>query len=114
MTALEQCLTLKRYSWRTVKGYKNCFRQFIWYYNDIKPSQITRKQIDDYILGLIKEKHITESYQNQILSAIKMFYTEVVKQEHKVQGLLRPKRPEKLPYVLTEEEVTRLLKAVDN
>lgn len=114
VTALEQCLTLKRYSWRTVKGYKNCFRQFIWHYNEVKPSQITRKQIDDYVAGLIREKRITESYQNQILSAIKMFYAEVVHQEDKVQGLLRPRRPDKLPQVFTEDEVTRLLKSVDN
>ena len=114
VTALEQCLTLKRYSWRTVKAYKNCFRQFIRHYDEIKPSQLTRKHIDDYILGLIREKKISESHQSQILSAIKMFYASVVQQEHKVQGLFLPKRPEKLPHVLTEEEVTRLLKAVDN
>lgn len=114
VTALEQCLTLKRYSWRTVKAYKNCFRQFIRHYDEIKPSQLTRKHIDDYILGLIREKKISESHQSQILSAIKMFYASVVQQEHKVQGLFLPKRPEKLPHVLTEEEVARLLKAVDN
>lgn len=112
--ALEQCLTLKRYSWRTVKAYKNCFRQFIRHYDDIKPSQLTRKHIDDYVSGLIRNKRISESHQSQILSAIKMFYAEVVQQAYKVQGLFHPKRPEKLPHVLTEEEVTRLLKAVDN
>ncbi|MBV6441585.1 MAG: hypothetical protein EPGJADBJ_03271 [Saprospiraceae bacterium] len=40
VTALEQVLLLKRYSWRTIKNYKNCFRQFIRHYDDIKPSQI--------------------------------------------------------------------------
>ncbi|MBK6932418.1 MAG: site-specific integrase [Saprospirales bacterium] len=114
VTALEQCLMLKRYSWRTVKAYKNCFQQFIRHYDHIKPSQLTRKQIDDYVAGLIREKHISESHQNQILSAIKMFYTEVVEQEHKVQGLFRPKRSQKLPQVLTEGEVTRLLQATQN
>jgi hypothetical protein len=74
VTALEQYLMLKRYSWRTIMVYKNCFRQFIWHYDDFKPSQLTRKQIDAYVAGLIKEKVISESHQNQILSAIKMFY----------------------------------------
>jgi site-specific recombinase XerD len=114
VTALEQCLTLKRYSWRTVKTYKNCFRQFIRYYDDIKPSQLTRKQIDDYILYMIREKRLSESHQNQILSAIKMFYGEVLGQESKVQNLLRPKKAQKLPHVLTEEEVSRLLRSADN
>ena len=114
VTALEECLTLKRYSWRTVKTYKNCFRQFIRYYDDIKPSQLTRKHIDDYILYLIREKRLSESHQNQILSAIKVFYGEVLRQESKVQNLLRPKKAQKLPHVLTEEEVSRLLRSADN
>lgn len=112
--ALEQVLLLKRYSWRAINSYKNCFRQYIRHYDEIKPSQITRAQIDDYIAGLIKTKNISESHQNQILSAIKMFYAEVLNQEEKVRYLVRPKKAQKLPHVLTENEVTRLLKATDN
>ncbi len=114
VTALEQVLLLKRYSWRTIKSYKNCFRRFIRYYDDIKPRQLTRAQIDAYIVHLIKTKNITESHQNQILSAIKMFYAETVEQEEKVRYLIRPKKSMKIPHVLTEAEVIRLLKAVDN
>lgn len=114
VVALEQCLLLARYSHRTIKGYKHCFREFIRFYDAIKPTQITRPQIDQYIVYLITKHRISESYQNQYLSAIKFFYVNVAKQEEKVENLLRPKRPEKLPHVLTEEEVVRLLKAVDN
>lgn len=111
---MEQILLLKRYSWRTVKAYKNCFRGFLNYYDAQPPSTRSRAQIDAYIVHLIKTKQITESHQNQILSAIKVFYTEVVHQEEKVRGLIRPRRPEKLPHVLTEEEVVRLLKCTTN
>ncbi|MFZ4428489.1 MAG: tyrosine-type recombinase/integrase [Saprospiraceae bacterium] len=114
VTALEQVLMLKRYSFRTIKTYKYSFRQFIRYYDEIKPSQISRKQIDDYVAWLIRERHISESYQDQILSAVKLFYTEVIDQAEKVERLLRPKRPEKIPQVLTDSEVSRLLRAVDN
>jgi integrase/recombinase XerD len=114
VTALEQMLTLKRYSWRTIKSYKNSFRQFIMHYNDIKPSQITRKQINSYILKLIQERHITESYQNQIACSIKIFYCEVLNQAEKVEGLVQAKKPQKIPQVLTESEVTRLLRSVEN
>jgi site-specific recombinase XerD len=114
VTALEEVLLLKRYSWRTIKAYKNCFRQFIRHYDDIKPSKITRPQINTFIAHLIKTKNISESHQNQILSAIKMFYAEVVGQEEKVRDILRPKKAQKLPHVLTEEEVSRLLRATEN
>ncbi len=114
VTALEQVLLLKRYSWRTIKSYKNCFRQFIRHYDNIKPSQITRQQINDYLTSLIRERHISASHQSQIMSAIKMFYAAVVNQEEKVRNLFQPKPPKKLPQVFLEEEVTALLRAVDN
>ena len=114
VTALEQVLLLKRYSWRTVKTYKSCFRQFIRFYNDVEPQNITRNQIDGYVLHMIKTRQIAESHQNQILSSIKMYYTECAGQSEKVRALIQPKRANKLPHVLTEEEVSRLLRSVDN
>lgn len=114
VTALEQCLMLKRYSRRTIKSYKNALHSFIRYYDDTKPSQLTRKQINAYIHHLIQQRNITESYQNQICCAIKMFYAEVAQQPEKVEGLVQAKKPQKIPQVLTEGEVSRLLKALDN
>jgi len=114
VAALEQCLLLKRYSWRTVKSYKNCFRHFIKHYDDIKPSHITRQQINEYLTLLVRDRHVSVSYQSQMMSAIKMFYGSVIDQGSKVEGLFQPKKPQRLPKVLTEEEVSALLKAVDN
>lgn len=112
--ALEQCLLLKRYSWRTVKAYKHSLRQFLRHFEEVEPGQITRQQIDNYVAGLIRERNISESTQNQILSALKMYYAEVAGQEEKVRDLIRPKKPRRLPQVLSEDEVTRLLKATGN
>ncbi len=114
VTKLEEVLTLKRYSWSTIKGYKNMFRQFILHYDTIRPRLITREQIDKYLLYCIKERNISESYQDTIISAIKMFYNEVAEQPEKVEKLYRPKKAQKLPQVLSEDEVVRLLKAVQN
>jgi integrase/recombinase XerD len=114
IVAFEQALTLKRYSFRTIKTYKNLLRQLFIYYDDIKPSLITRSQIDSYVAKCIKENNISESYQNSLLSAIKFFYVNVVNQESKVEKLFRPKLPQKLPQVLTELEVTRFLKSIEN
>jgi integrase/recombinase XerD len=114
VTALEETLMLLRYSVKTRKGYTNCFRNFALHYDGIKPSQLTRQQINAYILHKIKTDSISESYQSQILSAIKMFYAEVVKQPEKVEGLLQPKKAQKLPKYLTESEIVRLFEACDN
>jgi integrase/recombinase XerD len=112
--ALDQAIMLKRYSWRTQKAYRNNFLAFIRYYDDIKPSQITRKQILDYLAYLVRDKQVSVSHQSQVLSAIKMFYAEVVYQPEKIEHLYTPKKPQKLPKVMIEEEVVALLNAVDN
>lgn len=114
IVALEECLMLKRYSHRTVKSYRSALRQFFKFYDDIKPRQIERKQIDAFILFLIREKKVSESYQSVMLSAITMFYSEVAGQPDKVAKMLWPKKQEKLPKVFTENEVTRLLHSIEN
>ncbi len=114
VTALEQVLLLKRYSQNTIKTYLKAFRQFILFYDDQKPSSLGRADIDSFIVHQIKTKNISESHQNQILSAIKMFYEAVLGQREKVRDLIRPKTPLKLPHVLTESEVERLFRALGN
>jgi len=52
---------------------------------------------------LIKERNISVSHQGQVMSAVKMFYASVIEQEDKIKGLFQPKRPQRLPKVLTEE-----------
>lgn len=101
VTALKQFMMLKNYSHRTIKSYINCFRSFIRHYDDIKPSQITTKQMTAYLSHMLNDNGISRSYQSQILSALKMFYTSVVHQPEKVEGLFYPRRAEKLPNVLT-------------
>jgi integrase/recombinase XerD len=112
--ALEQKMVINRYSHRTIKSYKSAFRTFIMHYNDLKPSQLTRHQIDAFIHTLIKDKQISEGYQSTIQCAIKYFYTEVIPQTEKVEKLVHMRKSEKLPNVLSEEEVVRLLRSVDN
>lgn len=111
---LEEAMMIKRYSYRTVKTYKSCFRIFIKYYDEEKPSQLTRKQIDAFLLYLAREKKVTESHQNVYECAIKLFYCAVLGQEEKVKGLVSIHKNRKLPQVMTENEVTRLINACEN
>ncbi len=114
VTKLEEVLILKRYSWRTIKSYKSVFRAFILYYDQFRPREITTQQINAYLLMCIREKQISESHQSNIISAIKMFYQAAANQPEKVENLFRPKKVNKLPNVLSEHEIIRLLKASDN
>jgi integrase/recombinase XerD len=112
--AFEEKMMINRYSWRTIKGYKSCLRNFLWFYNEKRPSEIMRSEIDAFLLHLIKTKNISESHQNQYSCAIKLFYVELCKQEEKVKGLVKIRKEDKLPKVLMESEVEALFAACDN
>ncbi len=111
---LEQQLRLKRYSSHTVKSYKNHFKAFLWYYNETSPEELDIEHIRQYLLTSINEKNISESTQNGMINAIKFYYEQILGREKMYFNNLRPKKPQKLPNVLSEAEVARLINSLDN
>ena len=114
LTALEEKLMLKRYSFATIKVYKSHFSAFLLQYNQIEPKDISEQQIIQYILQQIEERSISESTQNGIINAIKFYYETVLGNPRKVYKIPRPKKTKQLPKVLSEQEVVKLINAVDN
>ncbi len=116
MVQLEERLLLKRYSWMTVKSYKSGFRQFLVYEanRDFAPQDLTEDHVKGFMLYQIREHHISESYQNQMINAIKFYFEKVLGRSRMKYDLDRPKKPKKLPQVLSEGEVSRLLDHVQN
>lgn len=113
ITAIEEKLLLERKSWRTIKTYRNLLMGLFLAYPKVKPSQISRQQIEQYLLKKIKENNIAISTQNQMINAFKAFYERLLNQSGKVV-IQRPVKQKKLPNVFSKDEVTRLLKGVTN
>lgn len=107
-------LLLLNYSINTRKNYRSDFLRFLKFYEGFNPSEITGEQIRQYMLHGIKEEEISASASNGRINAIKFYYEKVLKQERRVYDLPRPKKPTKLPNILSEDEVYRLLGALDN
>jgi len=110
---LTEQLMLNRYSHRTVKAYRHCFRQFLMYFATQDPAEIKKPEIRQYLLTQLKARNWSESTQNQALNAIKFYYEKVLGQDKQLYDL-RPRRPEQLPEILSEEEVKRLMSSVKN
>lgn len=110
---LVEQLMLSRYSHRTVKTYRSFFRQFLAYFPQKLPDEIQKEDIKHYLIHQINKKKWGESTQNQAINSIKFYYEKVLKQPREIYSF-RPKKPFKLPEVLSEQEVVALLKAVTN
>lgn len=110
---LETRLRLKRYTHQTVKTYLSCFRTFLQALDGKNPNLVTDEEIEAYLLQKINLHNWSESTQNQHINALKFYYEKILEQPKKVFDL-RPRKPQKLPEVLSKEEVVALIKATNN
>jgi integrase/recombinase XerD len=98
-----------RYSDATVRNYNSQFRKFLDQLNPQKNEDITRESVKAYFHNLIKEEKISGSTQNVVINALK-FYLEKIRGEDPSDYYTDRPRPEKkLPVVLSQEEVRKLL-----
>jgi len=107
-------LKVLNYSYHTLRAYKALFIDYINFYPDIAPDELTKQHINDYIVYLVRERNVTVSYQNQAINAIKFYYEKVLGRERDTYYIERPEKPFTLPEVLSEEEVGNIFKNVDN
>ena len=109
-----ETLKLKNYSEPTIKTYRLHFQRFLKYYQKTKLEDLTHEQIRKYLLYLVEEKKYSTSAQNQAINSIKFYYEKVLGKPVEKYYVPRPRKEKKLPQVLSEEEVTRILKQIKN
>lgn len=109
---MEEQLRLKGYSFKTRATYIKHIKRFISF-TDQKLDLVTEEDIRKYILFLIDEQN-SHSYVNQAISAIKFLCNETLKKDQMIESIPRPKKENKLPNVLSFEEVNKILGALEN
>jgi integrase/recombinase XerD len=107
-------LQQKRYSENTIKTYIHYFMEFIAYFDQRGIENLTKEDINQYLLKLIKERNISSSQQNQRINAIKFYYEKVIGRNREYYEIERPRREHKLPDVLSKKEVGAMIRATEN
>lgn len=107
-------LSSKRYSPNTIKTYSDALRSFLIYNRENDISELTNADVLDYNNDYILKNKLSASYQNQVTSAIKLYFRTVRTTKIEVDKIDRPKKPKTLPNVLSKEEVKNILEAHAN
>lgn len=85
-------------------------KRFILFHEKRHPNELREAEITQFLTYLAVEKRVAPSTQNQALSAILFLYKEVIHQDLQwLDGIVRAKRPKRLPTVLRRNEVGSLL-----
>ena len=107
-------IRVKHYSLRTEDAYLHWIRRFIHFHGVKHPREMGGAEVEAFLSHLATEGRVAASTQNQALSALLFLYREVLAVELPwLDGVVRAKRPQRLPVVLTETEVSALLARLD-
>jgi integron integrase len=111
---VREAIRARNYSRRTGKTYWYWIRHFIFFHGKRHPSDMGAAEVSAFLSWLATERDVAAATQNQALHALLFLYKQVLGMELPwLGGVVRAKRPARLPTVLTEEEVVRMLAGMD-
>jgi len=104
-------LQRRNYSQATTRSYILAVKQFAEYFG-LSPEKLGAEEIRRYQLYLLNEKKLTPGTVGIRMSALRFLYKKTLKRRDLAfDDLVYPKKPKKLPVVLSPEEVARLIEA---
>jgi integrase/recombinase XerD len=107
-------LEANRYPESTVKTYTSMMLRFLRFVSPREASECTSDDliriVDEYIIP----NGLSYSFQNQMISSIKKFYTNIYRSAMDSGNIARPRRQHRLPKVLSKEDVRQILTVLTN
>ena len=107
----KQELRLRNYSFKTIKAYLGCLKEY-FNFQKINLEKIDEEKIKEFLLNK-QSKNYSSQTINLYLNAIKFFYREVLKTPQKI-NLKFAKRSNKLPVVLSRQEIQEVISSIKN
>jgi integron integrase len=99
---------------RTEQAYVAWVRRFILFNGKRHPAQMGEAEVEVFLTHLATQGKVAASTQNQALAALLFLYREVLGRELPwMEDIRRAKRPERLPLVLSRDEVGLILGAMN-
>ena len=103
-------IRIRHYSIRTEKAYVDWVKRFILFHGKRHPRDLNEKDVAAFLSHLAVDLHVSPATQNQALNALVFLYRAVIERPlAEVPGIVRAKRERKIPTVLSQDEVGRLL-----
>ena len=117
MKLLEQLrneIRVRHYCIRTEHTYADWVVRYVKFHKLRHPAEMAAPEINRFLTHLAVEGNVTASTQNQALCSLLFLYRHVL---HRDPGdfsdVVRAKRPQKLPVILSPAEVQRIMERLD-
>lgn len=104
----------KRYSPSTIKTYTETTGVFLRYFREKTMQEINHLDFIEFNNNYILKKNLSNSYQNQVVNALKLFFQIIDNKKVVIELIHRPRSEKKLPNVLSKDEVKAILETPKN
>ena len=115
---MRQALRIKHYSYRTERSYMEWSERFIHYLSNVRKKDVRAGGLDsadvrDFLSYLALKRRVSASTQNQAFNALLFLFRDILKTElGDLSKTVRAKRGQRLPVILTPEEVREMFEHV--
>lgn len=111
---VREAIRVRHYSVRTERVYVHWIKRYIFFHKVRHPVEMGAEEVRSFLSHLAVDQGLSASSQNQALNALVFLYKLVLEKDVGwVEGIVRAKRPTRMPVVLTHDEVGRLLAQLD-
>jgi integron integrase len=113
---MDQCrevMRFRRLSLRSEQAYLAWIKRFIFFHDKRHPKDMGQPEVRAFLTHLAVQQRVSAGTQNQAFNALLFLYRHVLGRDFGVlDGVERAKRTQRVPVVLSQTEVSRLLAAV--
>ena len=110
---MEADMVLRGLAYRTQQAYVESVARFAKFYGR-SPEQITPEEVQRYLLYLLQERKLAHSSCNVVCSALQFLYGVTLKRRESEFELPRPRVGQRLPQILSREEIATLFEHTAN
>jgi integrase/recombinase XerD len=106
-------LQRRNYAQSTVDAYVHALREFAGHFKR-PPDQLGPEHIREFQLHLIRDRKLAVNTVKQRMAAIQFFFLKTLKRPYLKEEFPYPKAPRRLPEVLSQEEIARIIDSAAN
>lgn len=107
-------LELKAYSENTIRLYLCEFAHLLILLKSEDVNDLTPERLKNYFLYCVQVEKMKERKLNGKINAVKFYFEQVLHRKKMFFDIPRPKKPVKLPKMLSKREIRKVLKQVEN
>jgi len=108
--AMLEELQRRNYAQSTAEAYIRALKEFAAYYHR-PPDQLGPKEISQFQLHLLRDRKLSIPSVKQRVAALRFFFNRTLKRRYPPTEFSYPKAPQRLPVILSQDEVKAMIDA---